>query len=256
MPSAIVGAASTRTRSPASSARHGGQSGGLNADDLHVGPGALDRQRDAADEAAAPDGNDERLDLRHLLEDLEPERGLARHHARIVERVDEDEPALGLERARALVGLVVVRAVEDHFGAIAAGVGDLDERRVLGHDDGGGNSEPRGVEGDGQTMVPRAGRDDSPPPLLGAELQQQVGGAALLEGAGHLQVLQLHETARAGELRQRLRVRAGRLDDGVAQPTPGGLDGGDVDRVHQKGTTGSLVEGDIHATGMKGVECA
>src|SRR2546427_7302711 len=65
---------------------------------------------------------------------------------------------------------------------------------------------------------------------------------------------------RARELGERLRVRAGRLDDGVAEPEPGGLDGGDVDGagqgVHQKGSAGSPSVGVIQPTGMSGVECA
>src|SRR2546430_162481 len=58
----------------------------------------------------------------------------------------------------------------------------------------------------------------SPPPptttsptrgLVRVELEQEVGGSALLERAGHLEVLEFDEAARAGELRERLRVGEG-----------------------------------------------
>ena len=116
------------------------------------------------------------------------------------------------------------------------------------------------MERDGKTVVAGAGGDDARAPRVGAQLEQEVGGAALLERARHLEVLELHEAARARQLRERLRVRARRLDDGVAEPEPGGLDGGDVDGagqgVHQKGSAGAPSVGVIQPTGMSGVECA
>ena len=241
-------------------ARHRRQRGRLHADHADVGPLGLDGQRHTADESPAADGDEHGLDVGQLLEQLEPERALAGDHARIVERMDEELAALGAQRPRQLVGVVVVASIQDHLGAVASRRRDFDERRVLGHDDRGRDAEPLGVERDGETVVTGAGGDDARAPRIGAQLEQEVGGAALLERARHLEVLELHETARAGELGEGLRVCAGRLDDGVAEPEPGGLDGGDVDgagqSVHQNGSAGSPSVGVIQPTGMSGVECA
>ena len=95
--------------------------------------------------------------------------------------MDEDQAALGLDLARALVGLVVVGPVQDDLGAVAPGRRHLDERRPLRHDDDGRDAETRGVEGDRQAMVARAGRDDPAPPLVGRELQEQLAAPRSLK---------------------------------------------------------------------------
>jgi len=114
------------------------------------------------------------------------------------------------------------------------------------------------VERDREPVVAGAGGDDALAAGVGAQLQQQIGGAALLERARHLEVLELDEAARVRELRERLGVRARGLDDGVAQSQPRRLDGRDVDavRVHQKGSAGSPRLGVIQPTGMSAVDCA
>ena len=82
----------------------------------------------------------------HLLQQLEPDGALAGDDARVVEGVDEDQPALGLDLAGAGVGLVEVLPVQDDLGAVAAGGRHLGQRRPLGHDDDGGDRRawPRG----------------------------------------------------------------------------------------------------------------
>ncbi len=169
--------------------------------------------------------------------------------------MDEELAALGAERPRQLVGLVEVASVQDHLGAVPARRGDFDERRVLGHDDRGGNGEPLGVERDGKTVVAGAGGDDARAPRVGAQLEQEVGGAALLERARHLEVLQLEVAACPRQLGERVGVRARCLVDGAAQPVARPLDGREVEGAHQ-GRCGASRECDIHATGMKGVEWA
>src|SRR2546430_2097720 len=77
------------------------------------------------------------------------------------------------------------------------------------HDEAGRDPEAGGVKGAREAVVAGAGRDDATRALVRVELEQEVGGAALLERAGHLEVLELDEAARAGELRERLRVGAG-----------------------------------------------
>ena len=110
------------------------------------------------------------------------------------------------------------------------------------------------MEGDGQAMVAGAGGDDAAGALGGTELPEQIGGAALLERSGHLEVLELHEALGAREIGERLGIRARRLVHGSGDSPARRLDVGQRD--HQNGTTGSPSAGDIHPTGMSGVECA
>src|SRR5205807_2428877 len=122
----------------------------------------------ASGAAPAPSHGDEHgLHIGQLFEQLQPERALAGDDPRIVERMDEELAALGAERPRQLVGLVEVASIQDHLGAVPARRGYFDERRVLGHDDRGGNVEPLGVEGDGKTVVAGAGGDDARAPRVG-----------------------------------------------------------------------------------------
>ena len=72
--------------------RVGRARGGLHADDLDLRPRRLDRDRDAGREPAAADRHDDLREVRHLLEQLEPERALAGDDVRVVEGVHEGEP--------------------------------------------------------------------------------------------------------------------------------------------------------------------
>src|SRR5262245_1453883 len=80
------------------------------------------------------------------------------------------------------------------------------------------------MEGHGKAVVPGTRGDDPLGPLGGAELQEQVRRTALLERPGHLEVLELHEAMRPGEIGERLRVRARRLVHGSGQPLTRRLD--------------------------------
>ena len=54
--------------------------------DAHVRRERLDRRGDAADEPAAADRDNDRVGLRALGENLEPDRALPRHDERVVKR--------------------------------------------------------------------------------------------------------------------------------------------------------------------------
>ena len=69
---------------------------GLDTDDA-----TIDRRRDAGDEPAAADRDDDRRELRKILDDLQPQRSMTRLEDRIVERVDEG-PARTPPRMRAV----------------------------------------------------------------------------------------------------------------------------------------------------------
>ena len=147
----------------------------------------------------------------------------------VVEGVDEGH-GFGVADAAGLgVGLVVVGAVEDDLGAEVAGGGDLDERRGERHDDDGADAALGGVVGDALGVVAGGGGDDAAGGLVGSEGGDAVERAALLEGAGHLQVLELEVDLAAGEAGEDLRVRAGGEVDGAADAFACGLDVGEGD---------------------------
>ena len=76
--------------------------------------------------------------------------------------------------------------------------------------------------GDALRMVAGRHGDDATAALLIGELQQRVQCAALLEGGGELQVLELYPDVGLGDARQRLAAQAGRMDDGALDARRGG----------------------------------
>ena len=102
MPSAMVTAGGSVTGACSASARFiDGSARGLHADDADARVDLLHRHGDAADEPAAADGHDHRLEVRVLLEQLEPDRALPRHDRVVVEGVDEGEPLRLAQRRHA-----------------------------------------------------------------------------------------------------------------------------------------------------------
>ncbi len=72
------------------------------------------------DQPPATDGYDDRLELRHLLQQFKPNGALTSHDDQVVERVDEGHALLGAESHRFVAGLIVVGAVQDNLCARAA----------------------------------------------------------------------------------------------------------------------------------------
>ena len=129
--------------------------------------------------------------LGQLLHDLEADGALAGHDAGVVEGGHESHAMTGGQLVGASDALLVVRAHELDLGAIGAHAGDLDGRRVAGHDDDGAHAqEPRGP-GDALGVIAAGVRDDARGALLRRELREGVVGAADLEGTDGLQVLRL-----------------------------------------------------------------
>ncbi len=139
------------------------------------------------------------------------------------------KPSAVAAAARFGVGFVVVGAVEDDLCAEAPGGGDFDERRRQRHDDDGVDAALGGVVGDALGVVSGGGGDDAARGLLGGEQGDAVERAALLEGAGHLQVFELEVDVLAGEFGEHERVRAGGLVDRAAEALARGEDVGEAD---------------------------
>ena len=134
------------------------------------------RDGDARDEPSAADGDDDRFEVRVLLEELEADRPLPGHHEIVVERVHEDALLGALDPRGLFERFVVARAKEDDApgrlgGRGARGAGalrekaaralDLVERRALGHHDRRVDPEARRVVRDPLRVIARARADDA-----------------------------------------------------------------------------------------------
>ena len=204
--------------------QHRGKPLRLHADDAHIGPRLFHRAGDAADQAAAADRHHDRFDIRKLLQHLEPDRALPGDDLIVIEGMDEGELLLLLQARGLLAGFVIVRAVQDDLRAKAARGGDLYQRRGLRHDDARANAQPRRVKGHALRVIAGARGDHAVRALLRRELQQPVQRAALLEGAGTLQILQLEIDGMAGQLGEIVRYLARRIVEDIADALASGRD--------------------------------
>ena len=157
----------------------------------------LDRERDAADQTAAADGHDDRVDVGQLVEDLEPDRPLSRDDVVIVERMDERVAVLVFEFKRLVVGVVVDALDEADLGAEAFCRLDLGDGRDVGQTDQRLDAVVSRRERDALRVVARRAGDDSALFLLVGELRDLVVSASDLERTGDLEVLGLEEEINA-----------------------------------------------------------
>jgi hypothetical protein len=164
-----------------------------------------ERERDARGEPAAPDRDEDRLGLGCLLRELEPDRALARDHARVLERVHERRVRSLDVRLRRRDGRLEALSHELDHPSVGRGRLDLRHRRVLGHEDRGPAAGLACGPRDRLPVVPSARRDDPGLALPRAERRDRVVRAADLEGARALEVLGLEQHRAASEPREGLR---------------------------------------------------
>ena len=157
-PSAKMPTRSSVTRVPAAQrVVHAGGVLRLDADDAHLRVERLHVGRDAGDQPAAADRHEDRVERPGVLaQDLHADRALPGDHVRVVERVDEREPALAGQLDRVLVGVVEVVAVQHHLAAEVAHGLHLDLRRGLRHHDHRRDAAPA------RRRAPRPGRGCRP----------------------------------------------------------------------------------------------
>ena len=124
-------------------------------------------------EPAAPDRDDEHVELRQLVGQLEPDRPLAGDHVVVLERVDERRAGVRPLTRRGL-RLVVALAGQHDLGAVAPGRLDLRHRRVLGHEDRRLDARLARRPGHRLPVVAGARGDDARGPLAPAESARSV----------------------------------------------------------------------------------
>ncbi|MCY1434488.1 hypothetical protein D9M71_505490 [compost metagenome] len=89
---------------------------GFDADHLHLGAQVFDVGGDPGDQAAAPHGNEDRIQCARLLtQDLHGHRALACDHVRIVEGRDKGRAFAVGEFQRMGQGMRKTVAMQDHF---------------------------------------------------------------------------------------------------------------------------------------------
>ena len=136
-----------------------------------------------------------------VLDDLEPDGAGAGEHRRIVERMDERQPARGLdlvelvEQGRAIV-------VEHDLGAVAADRVELGARRAGRHHDDARRTDVARRPRDRLRVVAGRDRDQAARALGRRQRQHLVERAARLERAGLLEALALEPERRRRRARR------------------------------------------------------
>ena len=204
---------------------------GLHRPDGGARRGVLDRNGNAAAQAAAAAGDDDRVEAHperfRLRHQFEADRSLAGDDGRVVEWRHQDH-ALFHVRANHRHAIVARPVERNHFGAHFPDIADLHRRRIGGHGDNRLDAEHRRRRGDALRMVARREGDDAAAALLIAERRQLVVGAAELERAGTLQRLRLEQDAAAETLVELWRFDQRRFDDQAGQARCGAVDIGDA----------------------------
>ena len=179
----------------------------------------------AGHQPAAADRNDDRVEVRRVLEHFEPDRARAGDDLRVVERSGRRRsrsraPARAPWRKRRRTSSPCSTTV----GAVALGLRHLHRRRRLRHDDGRRNAEPLGMIGDRLRVIAGRRRDHAARALLRRQLQQFVERAALLVGGGELQILELQPDLGADDFGQGPADQHRRPDDRALDALGGGAD--------------------------------
>jgi hypothetical protein len=184
------------------------RAGRLDADDAHLGQERLDDHRDAADEPAATDGDDDDVEAAELIYQLQADGALPRDHLGILERMHQQRAAPLRVRGGDGPRVVPVAAVPLDARAHVAQppLGRL--RRALGQIDRGRHAAPGRRVGDAEPVVAARRGDHAVRELRRLGGEQPIAGAARLERAGHLQLLELEpDVALPAHHRRRAHVR-------------------------------------------------
>ena len=164
------------------------------------GPERLGRDRDARDQAAAADRDDQHIEIGRIRQDLERDRALAGDHRRVGEGMDVGQAITLGAGERRPVALVPDPALDLEPGAPALDLLGLERRDVGRHEHGRGRAgDPAGVGDRGAVIA--AGRGDDAAADLGlGERAELADRAPRLERARHLQAFELeHERGAVGK---------------------------------------------------------
>ena len=182
---------------------HGRETRGLHTDDLDAG---LDRPGGSGhpgDQSAAANGHHQGVKFGHIGQHFQGHRALPGHNVRVIVRVHKNQVLRVCQFQRVGTGRVQRVTVQHYFSTKTTGALDLDTRGKARHDDH--RTKPQALRVVSHTLRVVAGThgNDAARTLLQAELRQLVAGTALLERRGELQVFELQEHLRAGDVGKR-----------------------------------------------------
>ena len=144
----------------------------------------------------AADGDEQGVEGRALLDELEPDCPLTSRDERIVEGGDVDRTPFRGEGGSEADAFIDALAAELDVSSVVAGRGDLRERRVLRHEDRRPEARQARGEGDPLRVVARGGSDDACIRSLLGDTRDPVVRAAQLERPRPLEVfwLEVHRS--------------------------------------------------------------
>ena len=138
-----------------------------------------------------------------LLKNFQAESSLPRDDRVVIEGVNRASGrSCSALLDRLVVGLVVVRAVQNDFGAVGASRRNFRQRSGKRHHDAGVDAVASGVVGDALRVIAGRGGDHAAGALFAAEREQFVQRAALLECSGALLVVEFQENGIVGQRRK------------------------------------------------------
>ena len=173
----------------------------------------FDCKGDPRDQPAATQRNDHRVDFVQVIDDLQPDRSLARDDLPVVDRVNHSQTRFSFQAASKFGGFVLRSAPDAQFAAGRCQRLDLAFCHLLRNTNGYRNTELASDMGDGPSVVAgRVGNHATPLRIL-IQSENGIRSASHLEGTGILErfKLQGHRSAHApGQVRRWQERRAAR----------------------------------------------
>ena len=167
------------------------------------GSQGLGRDRHTGDQAGSANRADNGIGVAHLLQDFQGHGALSGDDVGVVETVDIGEAFAGHEPVGMGARLRKVQAGHDHARPEPPAGAHLDQGRILRHDHRHGHAEKPAMIGKTERMIASRSRYHSNFFLPRSQAEQGVPGAAFLERAGALQVVEFAKDPRSGHLGQR-----------------------------------------------------
>ena len=206
----------------------------------------MGRDGAASHQAAAADGHDQNVQIRHILKQFQGHRALTGDHVRVVEGGYEQFAGfLGMGQGGIPRG-VEIDAFQNDLCAQVLGPPDLGEGGAFRHVDGRRDVQSPGVIGHALGVVTGRGGDDAARTFVIRQAAQLDPGATDLERARDLQILQLQINIGAGRPRQPAH-RQGRGANDLTLQLVGGIADGIYRHGHGTGSVAATEAAVLHA---------
>ena len=177
-------------------------------------------QQRTGQQAAAAQRNEQGIQPAHVFQQFLYRGALSGNDVGMIEGWNQGQALLLDQVARHLFAILGQAVIADHACSVAQRSGFFGCRRIVGHDDGGGNAQQLRSQGDGLGMIARRERDHARLALGRRQVGHRVVAAAKLEGPDALEILALEEhlgaKPRIDGLRSQHRAAVGRCTQGGA----------------------------------------